>query len=125
MPQVQASQALELRTELQATELPIILVGDLNSAADGSSTETYADFRDAGYGDAWAVVGSGPGHTCCHDVDLMNATPELAKRIDYVLYLGGVEAIAAQVVGDEVADITPGGLWPSDHAGVVATLTVR
>jgi hypothetical protein len=28
----------------------------------------------------------------------------------------------ADVVGDELGDRTPSGLWPSDHAGVVATL---
>jgi len=34
---------------------------------------------------------------------------------------GGVHAT---VVGDESADRTPSGLWPSDHAGVVASLTL-
>src|SRR5439155_15689452 len=28
----------------------------------------------------------------------------------------------ADVVGDELPDRTPSGLWPSDHGGVVATL---
>jgi hypothetical protein len=34
----------------------------------------------------------------------------------------GVEAVAAEVLGEELDDRTPTGLWPSDHAGVVATL---
>jgi endonuclease/exonuclease/phosphatase family metal-dependent hydrolase len=124
-PQVQAAQALELQTALQATDLPIILVGDLNSAADGSSTDTYARFIAAGYRDAWAAAGSGPGETCCHAVDLMNPASTLAKRIDYILFRGGLETSAANLVGDEITDITTAGLWPSDHAGVVATLRVR
>jgi hypothetical protein len=33
-----------------------------------------------------------------------------------------VEAVAAEVLGEELEDRTPAGLWPSDHAGVVATL---
>jgi hypothetical protein len=28
------------------------------------------------------------------------------------------------LIGDTPADFTPSGLWPSDHAGVVATLTL-
>jgi hypothetical protein len=32
--------------------------------------------------------------------------------------------VSAEVVGDDPADRTTGGLWPSDHAGVVATLRI-
>jgi hypothetical protein len=43
--------------------------------------------------------------------------------IDDVLYQPlGVEAVAAEVLGEELDDRTPTGLWPSDHAGVVAKL---
>jgi hypothetical protein len=28
-------------------------------------------------------------------------------------------------VGDQPGDRTPSGLWPSDHAGVIATLKIR
>jgi hypothetical protein len=31
---------------------------------------------------------------------------------------------SARVVGDQPGDRTPGGLWPSDHAGLVATLRI-
>jgi endonuclease/exonuclease/phosphatase family metal-dependent hydrolase len=55
----------------------------------------------------------------------MNPTPELTKRIDYILYRGSLETALAVVVGDEVMDRTAAGLWPSDHAGVLATLRVR
>ena len=30
--------------------------------------------------------------------------------------------MAAEVIGEELGDRTAAGLWPSDHAGVVATL---
>jgi hypothetical protein len=33
-----------------------------------------------------------------------------------------MEPVAAEVLGEELDDRTPAGLWPSDHAGVVATL---
>jgi hypothetical protein len=34
----------------------------------------------------------------------------------------GVEAVGAEGIGEDLEDRTPTGLWPSDHAGVVATL---
>lgn len=34
----------------------------------------------------------------------------------------GLAATYTNIVGEELADRTPAGLWPSDHAGVVATV---
>jgi hypothetical protein len=124
-PQVQLAQAAEIMTELAGEILPVVVVGDLNSAADGSSTTTYADFLAAGYSDAWTAGGTGAGLTCCHDDDLQNATTVLVKRIDYILFRGGLEVVSADVVGDDPAERTLAGLWASDHAGVVATLRFR
>ncbi|UCC73825.1 MAG: endonuclease/exonuclease/phosphatase family protein [Gemmatimonadota bacterium] len=121
-PAVQLAQAAELMSELAGETLPVIVLGDLNSNADGTSTTTYADFLAAGYSDAWAEAGAGAGLTCCHQDDLQNATTELVKRIDYILFRGALEALSADVVGDDPAERTAGGLWASDHAGVVATL---
>lgn len=121
-PQVQLAQAAEIMTELAGEILPVVVVGDLNSAADGSSTTTYADFLAAGYSDAWTEGGTGAGLTCCHDDDLQNATTNFVKRIDYILFRGGLEVVSADVVGDDPAERTLAGLWASDHAGVVATL---
>jgi endonuclease/exonuclease/phosphatase family metal-dependent hydrolase len=102
--------------------LPVVVVGDLNSNADGTSTTTYAEFLAAGYSDAWAEGGTGDGLTCCHEDDLQNPAATLVKRIDYILYRGGLEVVDADVVGDDPVERTPAGLWASDHAGVVATL---
>jgi hypothetical protein len=41
-----------------------------------------------------------------------------------VLTRGGFDTVDADVVGEESTDRTPSGLWPSDHAGVVATLAL-
>lgn len=121
-PQVQLAQAAEIMAELAGETLPVVVVGDLNTNADGSSTTTYADFLAAGYSDAWAEAGTGLGLTCCHDDDLQNATTNFVKRIDYILFKGGLEVVSADVVGDDPAERTPFGLWASDHAGVVAKL---
>jgi hypothetical protein len=53
---------------------------------------------------------------------LRNPSPTLTKRVDLVLTRGGFETVSADVLGEEPGDRTPSGLWPSDHAGVVATL---
>lgn len=128
---LQAAQLAELLAELEAFDGRTVLVGDLNSAADGSTTSTYADLLAAGFVDAWTVgPDRGDGFTSNQDPDLRNPDSRLFHRIDYVLYrddwtegggrfLGSVDAVR---VGEDPADRTPSGLWPSDHAGVMATL---
>lgn len=119
---IQRAQGAELRAGPLVTALPVVVVGDLNSPADGSGA-TYNDMVAAGFSDAWpAVHPAAPGFTCCQAADLRNATSQLDERIDLVLFRGAFHAGAADVVGDEPADRTPSGLWPSDHAGVSAAL---
>lgn len=118
-PDVQVAQANELLQELSGEQLPIIFVGDFNSAADGSSTPTYGNLIDDGYTDVWT---QGVGLTCCQNSDLRNPTSLLDKRIDLILFRGDFEVLSAAVVGAAPGDRTPSGLWPSDHAGVAATL---
>jgi endonuclease/exonuclease/phosphatase family metal-dependent hydrolase len=134
----QFGQANELRNALAGAPQPLVLVGDFNSAADGSGTEiviteplpftgTTYSLLTTFYTDAAGELGV-TDDTCCQDADLLNTTsfPEAnePKRIDLILYSGDIEPVSAEVVGDEPADRTAAGLWPSDHAGVVATLRV-
>jgi endonuclease/exonuclease/phosphatase family metal-dependent hydrolase len=105
--------------------LPVILLGDLNSKADGTGTPTYANLLKpkVGFVDAWTEGGSGEGLTCCQDANLLNPQSNLEDRRDFVLVgRGPFQVIDAQVVGADPADRTLSGLWPSDHAGVVAEL---
>lgn len=120
---IQRLQGAELVQSLSGETVPIILLGDFNSAADGSTTATYGDLVAAGFDDAWSLAHPGdPGYTCCHVEDLSNVTPMLDERIDVIFTRDGVIGTAGvEVVGDETADRVS-GLWPSDHAGVVATL---
>lgn len=129
---VQVAQGRELVALLAAERLPTILVGDMNSDALGGSTPTYAELRAAGFADAWSQARPGDaGLTCCHDERLRAIAP-LYSRIDLVLFRdpklgsarGPFDALAAELTGDEPADRTASGLWPSDHAGVVAALRV-
>ncbi|HZD01004.1 MAG TPA: endonuclease/exonuclease/phosphatase family protein [Actinomycetes bacterium] len=116
-------QAGELAAALAGSRQPVVLVGDLNSRPDDAAG-AYGTFATAGYADAWVVVhGPGGGFTSGQPELLDNVPSQLDHRIDDVLYQPrGAEAVAAEVIGEELHDRTPAGLWPSDHAGVVATL---
>ena len=101
---------------------PTILLGDLNSRADGSGTPTYANILAAGFRDAWTQAHpNDAGLTCCFGEDLREPGGPFYSRIDYILVRGGFRAVAAAVVGKEPRDRLS-GLWPSDHAGVWARL---
>ena len=115
---VRNAQAGELVTGPAATDMPVVLVGDMNSGP-GTDGAAYGIIEGAGFADAWT---GGDGLTCCHAVDLHDPSPTLTKRVDLVMTKGGFETIDTDVVGEEPADRTAGGLWPSDHAGVVTTL---
>lgn len=146
---VQYAQAAELAAVLASDPRTRIVVGDLNSSpADGAYVQCatpelgefpcltpYEVMRLNGYQDAWDARGGpwSPGYTCCHADDLTNEAPMLDERIDLVLvhaaddHFGGavLRGVQAEVLGDEPEDRTAGGLWPSDHAGVRARMTLR
>lgn len=122
-PAYQRAQAKELLAGPAATDLPLLLVGDLNSPGDGTGV-TYNDLMTAGFSDAWTLAGSGPDLTCCQASNLLNVASTLNRRIDFVLFRGELTALRTHVVGNDPSDKTPSGMWPSDHAGVVAVLQV-
>jgi endonuclease/exonuclease/phosphatase family metal-dependent hydrolase len=120
---IQVLQAKELVQTAGATTLPIVFGGDFNTTANDPSNPTYSVYQaliSGGLKDAWKRTE--PGFTCCQDGDLLNAQSKLSYRIDLILYLGDFSVADIVLVGDQPADKTPSGLWPSDHAGVVATL---
>jgi endonuclease/exonuclease/phosphatase family metal-dependent hydrolase len=116
----QEDQARELVDGPLKTPLPVVLVGDFNSAADGSSTSSYNILVRAFFVDAWWTNGDQPGFTCCQAQALDNATSALDERIDVVLVRLGLPT-SAKLVGDSPIRPTQ-PRWASDHAGVVATV---
>ena len=128
---VQMAQAGELLQLIGAAAVPVILVGDFNSAADGSTTATYATLTGGGLVDTWNQANhSADGFTCCHADDLLNTVPEFNRRIDLIFVTDEpgdaiLPTVNAEVIGDDQQGRTASGLWPSDHAGVVATLRLR
>jgi hypothetical protein len=122
VPAIRAAQAAELLSGPATTPLPVVLVGDLNSAPGESGPSAYATLIGAGFVDTWTQANRRDlGLTCCHAKSLLNPMPTFTTRIDHVLARPGVRAIHARLVGADPANRTPSGLWPSDHAGIVTT----
>ncbi len=123
---VQVAQANELLQGPGNTDLPLVFIGDFNSDADGNGTPTYGNLIAAGFIDTWSQAHPGDlGFTCCQDANLLNPTSKLSERVDLILFRGNFSVIQADIVGDNPANRTTSGLWPSDHAGVVATLRLH
>ena len=118
--EVQLRQAAELVAGPARTSLPVVLLGDFNARP---GTPAYDSLRAAGFDDAWTRANPAdlPGFTCCHAASLSDPADALRRRIDLILTRGGIAATECRVVGDQPGDFRE-GLWPSDHAGVVATL---
>ena len=116
---------------LAAETKPIVMTGDFNSDALTNDTPTYGMIRQAGFADTWAQAHPREvGLTCCNPVELVNTpTSGFTKRVDFI-FLGGpwvkdgrfIGGLQAGLVGDQPADRTLSGLWPSDHGGVVARI---
>jgi endonuclease/exonuclease/phosphatase family metal-dependent hydrolase len=135
---VQAAQRQQLLQQVLAgLDGVTILAGDLNSDAaaqpgDPSWTDTYGVIRAAGFGDLWELApwaARHDGFTCCQDPGLESPSA-LDQRIDFVMFRTDGAApdgearghFRIDVVGEEEADRTSGGLWPADHAGLVGSV---
>ncbi|WP_254840544.1 endonuclease/exonuclease/phosphatase family protein [Natronomonas marina] len=109
---------------------PVVLAGDFNSGP-GSGPGAYELLRES-FEDAHATLRpDAAGPTCCHGADLRTESSTLSRRVDAVLYRGGARPTGIDRVGetpaDRVAAETDGEtvrVWPSDHAGVVGSLSV-
>ncbi|MCL7991484.1 MAG: endonuclease/exonuclease/phosphatase family protein [marine benthic group bacterium] len=130
----QLAQADELIAWLDGSEVPTFVMGDLNTAPGNTWTDSYGKFTDAGFADLWTLARpDAPGPTCCQDNDLLNSVSLLDRRFDLVFYRNhrnpvafGETGIAGEVLaerlGADPSEKTPSNLWPSDHAGVTATV---
>jgi hypothetical protein len=122
---IRVQQAQELLAGPLDTDLPVVLLGDFNSDANSDGRAYGILTGPGGFDDVWSLTNPGqPGLTCCHDADLRNDEVDLHSRIDLVLIRDGVRAREAHVVGIDPTLRTTDGLWPSDHAGVVARVMI-
>ena len=125
-PNIRELQARELRAGPANTSLPLIIAMDSNAQAFPLPQDpTYVDFISAGYNDVWSkIFPKRAGLTCCQSEADNNPVSQLYQRIDLVLTHGRVTPWAVALIGTNPASRLPDGLWPSDHAAVVAGVIV-
>jgi endonuclease/exonuclease/phosphatase family metal-dependent hydrolase len=119
-------QGDELRAGPANSSLPVIIAMDSNAQAFPLPEDpTYSDFISAGYNDVWSrLFPRRAGLTCCQDEADNNPVSQLYQRIDLVLTRGRVTPWGASLIGADARSRLPDGLWPSDHAALVAGVVV-
>ena len=128
-----APQALELVQTAANTTLPVVLVCDCNANPDNPADPiffqnypAYLLLKNAGFTDVFRTARpNDPGFTFGQDENLLNVISTMSRRIDLVQFRGPFTIEDVQVVNASPADRQRLGLWPSDHAGVVATLRLH
>ncbi len=123
-PTVQVAQAKELLNGPANVNGTLITTGDFNSSAAGDVTKTYGVLTKSWFKDSWNATRDGAGLSCCQNEYLSNGVSELATRIDLVLTHGKAAGTGATLIGNEMFSMTT-PMWPSDHAGVVSTITLK
>jgi len=132
---LQPFQASELKGTLEFylsffPEPPrLILAGDFNNGPANAPLAPYG-FPTAyqqlsfAFTDTWTLRPGNPdGFTCCQAPDLLNDPSIHHERIDIVFALPAPSRVKANVMDAETSDQTISGLWPSDHASLIAEFT--
>ncbi len=120
---VQQAQAMELAAGPADTPLPVILGGDLNTGPGSAQVATYDWLTSATGGaftDTWAVTNpDDPGFTDNFYTEDPKTPSVPSERIDLVLVRNTNVPFGPKdyLVGEEIPH-------PSDHAGVVAKVTI-
>ena len=120
----QMQQLLSSKGPLGSKQRKSILVGDFNSAPGanandrGTNRDASAYYRaiDAGFRNSLPAR-----KTCCFAEDLHSTAKPLATWIDHVLVRPKLKVLKSGIVGTKQV----GGLYPSDHAGITATLRLK
>jgi endonuclease/exonuclease/phosphatase family metal-dependent hydrolase len=103
----------------KSKKLPTIIAGDFNSDPADASAEGYNNVIAAGFKDTGKRAA-----TCCQDENLLNPVSKLDQWIDHIVVRPKAKVLWSKIVGNRASDRIS-GLWPSDHAGVVAKLRLR
>lgn len=130
----QQARRAALAVEQHALEAPAVVLGDFDATPDAASVLFWRGRRSLGgvsvcYQDAWETVRpTEPGLTFSAENRLVAAgevATAVSRRIDYVLVRAGRHGALLQVLRcDRLLDQPVGGVWASDHYGVVADLAV-
>lgn len=137
---IQMNELLQTITATTSPEVPVIMVGDFNSAPDDQPFESalglgtlippYLQAVGTTYSDIWlSKKKPKDGFTCCFAADVSDEDAELTSRIDHIfLDAKGreIDKLKAKVIGDSNADMTDiSGLNPSDHAGIFGKIKLK
>jgi hypothetical protein len=124
-PAIREAQAQELVSGPAKSGKDVVLVGDMNSDKDdtGGNEGAYNVIRKAGFVER-QVKGGTSGHD--DSLNIPNDQGEFKRTIDFVFVNNKkikLDKSRSEIVGrDDPSLMTPSGLWPSDHAGVVSSL---
>jgi Endonuclease/Exonuclease/phosphatase family len=125
-PAIREAQAKELVAPggPATGDLPVILVGDLNSDDDtvqGGDRLAYQALLDAGFTER----STASPLSCCLDTDILTdnlgSVSDFDHQVDHVMTSEpGVRLLSSSVTGREPVN----GYWDSDHAGVFSELQI-
>jgi endonuclease/exonuclease/phosphatase family metal-dependent hydrolase len=105
-----------------------VLVGDFNSdPRESGGDDRGAERAPSAYAaalDADFLNLLPRRETCCFAEDLRSTAEGLDSWIDHIIVRPRMRVRSSAIVGSRSAERI-GGLWPSDHAGIVATLRTR
>ena len=93
-----------------------ILVGDFNSQPSDPDPNAYKSAIKAGFANPLPKRS-----TCCFAEDLHSTADHLDQWIDHVIVRPKIKAVKSGIVGTKQI----GGIFPSDHAGITATLRLK
>jgi endonuclease/exonuclease/phosphatase family metal-dependent hydrolase len=120
----QMKQLLSSSGPLGSKKRQSILVGDFNSAPGSNPNERGASRDASAY---YSAIEKGFHNglpkraTCCFAEDLHSTADKLETWIDHVLVRPKIKVLKSGIVGTKQV----GGLYPSDHAGITATLRLK
>ena len=113
---LQMHQLLKAGGPLGSKQRQSILVGDYNADPADAGANAYRTAVKAGFRNNLPRR-----RTCCFAEDLHSTAVQLETWIDHVLVRPKVKVLKSGIVGTKQV----GGLYPSDHAGITATLRLK
>ena len=108
---------------------PAIVMGDFNAEPDSDEIRYLRGLTGLGgecvyFADSFGIAGEGPGVTFSKRNDFAGPLREPERRIDYVFVRGPDDAQRGEPTGARVCfDERHEGTFPSDHFGVITTIT--
>lgn len=128
--QLQLKTLVEAVTRLAPLEgFPPVVLGDFNAEPDADEMRYMRGLTGLGgpcvyFADSFLVAGDGPGITFSKRNPFAGPLREPDRRIDYVFVRGPDDAQRGEPIEAAVCfDRGHDGTFPSDHFGVVATIT--